>query len=229
MPLGAMAALCREHGAELFVDAIQGLGATPLSVREGIDYLSAGGHKWLMGVEGAGVLYVRRERMSALTPRLAGWTGHGNAFDFLTRGPGHLRYDAPLRDDAEVFEPGTQNLLGYEALGAGIVPAETLGVDAIHAHVNAYLDALEPGLVELGFTSLRAADAAARSTILALHPPEGVDSVAICAELARRDVICAIPDGVVRFSPHFHNRPSEVAGVLAAAKEAVEAARAKPV
>jgi cysteine desulfurase/selenocysteine lyase len=68
MPLEAMAQRCRSRGAELFVDAIQGLGASPLHVDMGFDYLASGGHKWLLGAEGAGLLYVRRERMAGLTP-----------------------------------------------------------------------------------------------------------------------------------------------------------------
>jgi cysteine desulfurase/selenocysteine lyase len=221
MPLEAMAQRCRSRGAELFVDAIQGLGASPLHVDMGFDYLASGGHKWLLGAEGAGLLYVRRERMAGLTPSLAGWLGHEHAVDFLLRGAGHLNYDAPLRTDAEVFEPGTQNVLGYEALGVGIVPAEQLGVAAIHAHVNAYLDALEPGLVALGFGSLRASEPERRSTLLSALPPAGVDSVRLQAALSARGVACAIPDGVLRFSPHFHNHVDEVPGVLDAVREAL--------
>jgi cysteine desulfurase/selenocysteine lyase len=225
MPLEAMAQRCHARGAELFVDAIQGLGASPLHVGMGFDYLASGGHKWLLAAEGAGLLYVRRERMPALTPHLAGWLGREHAADFLTRGPGHLDYDVPLRTDAEVFEPGTLNVLGYEALGVGIVPAEQLGVDAIHAHVNAYLDALEPALVALGFTSLRAAEPERRSTLFSALPPVGVDPVRLQAALGARGVICAIPDGVLRFSPHFHNHVDEVPGVLAAVRDALAALR----
>src|SRR5690606_14112178 len=59
MPLGAMAALCHQHGAELFVDGIQAMGVVPIDVGAlGIDYLASGSHKWLMGTEGAGILYV---------------------------------------------------------------------------------------------------------------------------------------------------------------------------
>ena len=221
MPLRAMAERCHAHGAELFVDGIQALGGTPLHVDMGFDYLAAGGHKWLMGVEGAGLLYVRRERMATLEPRLAGWLGHEHAFDFLTRGPGHLHYDAPLRTDAEVFEPGTLNLLGYEALGAGIIPAEVLGVAAIHGHVNAYLDELEAGLVGLGFRSLRSAARSGRSTILSLLPPSGVDPIRLHAALGARSVVCGLPDGVLRFSPHFYNHAREIPGVLDAARAAL--------
>src|SRR5262245_1296445 len=59
MPLQAMSRMCHVHGAELFVDGVQACGVVPVDVRaEGIDYLACGSHKWLMGLEGAGFLYV---------------------------------------------------------------------------------------------------------------------------------------------------------------------------
>src|SRR5262249_46084398 len=44
--------LCREKKVLFFVDAIQSLGACPLSVKQSpIDFLAADGHKWLLGPE----------------------------------------------------------------------------------------------------------------------------------------------------------------------------------
>lgn len=53
--------LCKEKGVLLFVDAIQALGVHPIDVRTmNIDFLAAGGHKWLTAPEGTGVFYCRR-------------------------------------------------------------------------------------------------------------------------------------------------------------------------
>src|SRR5699024_5338312 len=63
MPLEAMGALCRAHGTEFFVDAIQAVGIVPLDVEAmHVDYLASGSHKWLMAPEGIGFLYVAPER-----------------------------------------------------------------------------------------------------------------------------------------------------------------------
>ncbi|MEM9731758.1 MAG: aminotransferase class V-fold PLP-dependent enzyme, partial [Myxococcota bacterium] len=102
MPVESIASLCRAHGAELFVDAIQALGATPLDVGWGIDYLSTGSHKHLMGPEGAGAVYVSRRRAEALEPRLAGWLSHEKPADFLSGDVPLLRYDKPLQSTARV-------------------------------------------------------------------------------------------------------------------------------
>ncbi len=63
-----------QRGVALFVDAIQGLGPLRIDVRRTpIDFLAADGHKWLLGPEGAGLLYVRRDWIDRLRPIGVGW------------------------------------------------------------------------------------------------------------------------------------------------------------
>jgi len=218
MPLAAMAELCHRHGAELCVDAIQALGAVPLdAVALGVDYLASGGQKWLMGAEGAGFVYVRPDRVTSLKTPLAGWLSHEDAVSFLTEGPGRLRYDRPIRRDVRMFEGGASSALSQAALDAAIGIVLELGVAEIHAHVNRYLDALEPLLLDRGFASLRAPEPERRSGILSAVPPPGRDPRALRDGLARRGVVVAIPDGLLRFSPHWPNDAGrEIRGVAAA-------------
>jgi selenocysteine lyase/cysteine desulfurase len=206
MPIAEMAALCERHGAELFVDAIQALGAVPFDAAAlKVDYAAGGGHKWLMGLEGVGVLYVRPERVAALRPALAGWLSHADPVSFLTQGAGHLRYDRPIRCEASLFEAGSASALTQVALEASLNVILELGVPEIHAHANRYLDRLEPLLLARGFSSHRARDAARRSCILSVAPPPGRDPARIREDLARAGVVVAIPDGLVRFAPHWPN------------------------
>jgi selenocysteine lyase/cysteine desulfurase len=224
MPLGELAALAHRHGAELFVDAIQALGAVPLDARAaGVDYLASGAHKWLMAAEGAGFLYVKRARLAALRPALAGWLSHEDPVSFLTQGAGHLRYDRPLRGEASLFEAGSSSALSQAALEASLDVLLALGIPAIHAHVNRYLDLVEPALVARGFASLRAADPARRSGILSLLPPAGVDVVRLREALVAQGVVTAIPDGAVRVAPHWPNGVAEVERVVAAFDRALRA------
>lgn len=222
MPIERMAELCHAHGAELFVDAIQACGAVPIDVRAGIDYLSSGGHKWLMSLEGQGFLYVSPARVGALRPNVAGWLAHEEGLRFLMEGPGHLRYDRPIRKRADFVEAGAPNLVGCAALEAAVEVLLALGVGAIHAHTSRYLDALEPALVDLGFTSLRARAPEARSAILGVVPPAGVDVVALHRDLVASGISCSIPDGVLRFAPHWPNDVAEVSVVVSAVAAALE-------
>jgi cysteine desulfurase / selenocysteine lyase len=226
MPLREMAALCARHGAEIAVDAVQALGAVPLDVSAlGVDYLAGGAHKWLMGLHGAGLLYVRPERAGALRPAVAGWLSHEQATRFLTDGPGHLRYDRPIRTRADLVEAGSGSEASFAALEASLGLIASLGVPAIHAHVNRCLDRLEPELVARGFASLRAPEPARRSGILSASPPPGVDVVRLRRALAERGVASAIPDGLLRFSPHWPNDPAESAVVAKALDAALAEAR----
>ncbi len=68
--LAQIVACCHERGVWVSVDAIQGLGALPIDVEAtGIDLLAAGTHKWLMGLQGLAVCYVRPELQEVLRPR----------------------------------------------------------------------------------------------------------------------------------------------------------------
>jgi cysteine desulfurase/selenocysteine lyase len=224
MPLREMARLCHAHGAELCVDAIQALGVVPIDVKaDGIDYLAAGGHKFLMGLEGAGLLYISERALPALSLGLAGWTGHVDAFGFLTGTTGQLRYDRPIARSASFVEQGTLNTVGYAALAAALELLLELGVEAIHAHVSAYLDALEEGLVALGCESVRSREPEGRSAILSVKLPGEHSLATVAGELAAAGVFVSTPDGHLRFAPHFPNALDEVPEVL----RAVEAALGK--
>jgi cysteine desulfurase/selenocysteine lyase len=221
MPLAEMASLCHEHGAEIFVDAIQALGATPIDVTWGIDYLSTGSHKHLMGPEGSGLLYVSERCAPTLNPRLAGWLGHENPTAFLMGDEPQLRYDNPLKVGARALETGTTNVIGLAALGASVELIRELGVPRIYAHVQGYLDLLEGGLVERGFESRRASASAIRSTLLGVRVPKDIRLTELAKGLRDRGVICNTPDGMMRFAPHWPNSQGEVSGVLDAIDEAL--------
>lgn len=217
MPLAAMARLCHIYRAELFVDAIQALGIVELDVEAlGIDYLACGSHKWLMGPEGVGFIYVAPERAAALQPTLAAWLSHEDAFAFLSRAPGELRYDRPFRAGALMCEAGTPNSIGIAGLGASLGLIEQIGVAAIHDHAQVWLDALEPGLTERGFRSARMSDPDGRSGILSVRPTEPALAPAWADALARQRIAVSSPDGWLRFSPHWPNDLDEPALVLAA-------------
>ncbi len=211
MPLEAIGQACRRHGAELFVDAIQGLGLLPLSADLPIDYLAAGGHKWLMGPLGTGILWARPERWTELRPHHASWLSHQDGLSFLMEGEGLLRYDRPLRTGPASIEGGVANATGHAALAASVGLLLELGLPAIEEHVGRWVDALELGLLERGFTSARVAHG--RSGILSVKPAEG-DVLGLAGHLRERGASVSTPDGWLRFAPHWPNALDEVPTLL---------------
>jgi selenocysteine lyase/cysteine desulfurase len=222
MPIEAIADVCHARGCLVFVDAIQALGAIPIDVRAAeIDFLAAGSHKWLMGVEGAGVLFVGESAQAELEPAIAGWLSHSEPPRFLFDGAGLLDYRQPLRRRADVFEVGVTNTLGFAALTASTAILEEIGIDAIHRHVQPILDRLEAGLTALGFRSVRSSEPSARSNILSVLPPANLGVSAVANALAAEGVAIATPDGHLRFAPHWPNDLTQADFALAALDRAL--------
>ncbi len=215
MPLAEIGSLCRQQGSELFVDAIQAAGIVPLDVEAmGIDYLTAGSHKWLMAPEGLAGFYAHPEASRKLKPNVAAWLSHEDPFAFLTDGPGQLRYDRPIVQTARMAEAGTFNVLATAGLEASLGIIEQLGVGSILAHVHGWHDAVEAGLLERGFESARMEDPGGRSGILSIRPP-GATAIADWARnMADCGVSCGTPDGWLRLSPHWPNAHTEASRFL---------------
>ena len=200
--LPAIAALCRERGVVLAVDAIQSLGVLPLDVKAaGVQLLAAGGHKWLCGPLGSGLLYVAADLPVALTPPLVGWKSVVDPEDF------HLHFE--LRSDAARFEPGTPNYGGIFALGKAIDLLREVGAEAIRARVFGLVDLLAAGLKARGLTVTSSLAAGERSGIFCFEPPG--DGAACLRALAERQVSVALRSGRIRLSPHFYNDETDIA------------------
>jgi len=120
-----VAELCRaahERNVLVMLDAIQGLGVFPIDVAAaGVDFLAADGHKWLLGPEGAGIFYLRREHLPRLKSVQSGWNSVIGRHEFQ-----HI--DWRPRDEAARFEGGTQNMVGCIGLGASLELLQRLGV-----------------------------------------------------------------------------------------------------
>jgi selenocysteine lyase/cysteine desulfurase len=84
--LEAIGEICARHGVFYFVDAIQGLGVYPIDVRKArIHALAADGHKWLLGPEGCGVLYIQQDQQDLIEPVEFGWTNIAGYNDYACR------------------------------------------------------------------------------------------------------------------------------------------------
>src|SRR5438132_8507459 len=163
--LDAVGALCRERGIYFFVDAIQGLGVLPLDVgRTPIDFLAADGHKWLLGPEGAGIFYIRRELVDLLHPVGVGWNRVDGCRDFS-------RIDFRLKPHAGRWESGTLNGGGIPALGASLELLLAIGIPVIAERVTELTDYLCMGAERAGFEVYSSRRPEDKSAIVSLLVP----------------------------------------------------------
>lgn len=207
-----VAALCHRRGCLFFLDAIQGLGVFPLDVRAcGVDFLAADGHKWLLGPEGAGLLFIRREHLPQLRPLMVGWNS-------VAQGNDYTRVELNLRDSAARYEGGSQNMIGFHGLGASLDLLESLGVgpqgSPVAKLVLALADHAAEQLRELGATLLAPRDGAHRSGIVTFQVP-GHDPQEVRRQLETAGIVTRCRGGGVRLSPHGYNTQGEIDRLIA--------------
>lgn len=123
-PVKEMAALCREAGVPILVDASQSIAHEAHDVFElQCDYLVMSGHK-IYGPGGTGVLYMRADVMEHMPPAFLG----GNMIKEV-HAQNFVLHDAPYR-----FEPGTPNIEGIIGLAKAMEYIGEVGYPAIRVH-----------------------------------------------------------------------------------------------
>lgn len=209
--LDALGELCRSRGIFFFVDAIQSLGVLPLDVQKTpIDALAADGHKWMLGPEGAGIGYIRREWVERLHPIGVGAFSVIRPLDFSS-------IDFTLKPHAGRWEGGALNIPGITALGASLALLLSVGITEVESRVFATTDYLCDRARSLGWTVYSHREPCGRSGIVSL-----IHQSRTAADVMKRcraaGVIVNNRADRVRVSPHAYNTEDEIDRFLEAAR-----------
>ncbi len=206
--LERLGSICQEHRALLFVDAIQGLGAFPIDVKtSSIAGLAADGHKWLMGPEGSGLLYIRQDLIERIQPSSIGWMSVKASEDFSSR-------SLQWAEGARRFECGTLNTVGVYGLGAALDLLLEVGADPIAQRILCLTARLRQGLQQKGHRVFGPSTPDQCSGIVSFTPANG-EPGEIVERLRSRGVSVAARCGKIRISPHFYNTEEEIDRALA--------------
>jgi cysteine desulfurase family protein len=120
-PIEAIAAIAREAGALMLVDAAQSAGVVPIDLRaSAIDLLAFPGHKALYGPTGTGALYVGPRA------RLRAWREGGTG--------GDSKNEVQPEELPHALEGGTPNALGIAGLAAGVAWVSEKGPETNRRH-----------------------------------------------------------------------------------------------
>ncbi len=213
LPVAAVGAAMREHGALLLVDAAQTAGVLPIDVQAmHIDLLAFPGHKGLFGPPGTGGLIIG-ERVRLRSLRQGGTGTRSEEEEQPTGLP-------------EGLEPGTLNSVGIAGLGAGVRFILEQGTEQIAAHEAALVQRLLQGLNTVpGLTIYGPADAQRQVGVVSLRlehwEPMDVGvaldqefEIAVrtglhCAPLAHR-TIGTFPTGTVRLAPGYWTTAQDI-------------------
>jgi selenocysteine lyase/cysteine desulfurase len=201
--LDRLGALCQDRGVALFVDAIQGLGPHVIDVgRTPIDFLAADGHKWLLGPEGAGLLYVRRDWIERLRPLGVGWHSVTGSYNSPAN-------EFRLKPSAERWEGGSFNMPGLQALSASVGLLLEIGPEAVSARILERASAVRSLARRSGWQVYGSTRPEDLSGIVALTRP-GVDPDRAARRLRERGVAVASRRGRLRISPHVYNNDDDL-------------------
>src|SRR6266581_2791173 len=124
-----IARIAHERGALCLADSYQAVGAIALDARElGVDFVTGGTVKYLLGSAGLGFLYVRRELHRALLPTQTGWFADEDIFRMDIS-------DYSPAADARRFDAGTPPVPNIYGGLAGMSIVEEAGTAAIESHI----------------------------------------------------------------------------------------------
>ncbi len=199
--LGALARIAREAGALSLIDGYQGAGQVALDLHQaGVDAYTTGPLKWLCGGPGLAYLYVRRDRIRELRPRITSWFATRNPFEFDLEG-------FAFREDARRFEMGTPAVATVHTALGGQELIDSVGMAAVEAWNRVLTQRLVEGLEGAGFGLRIASGPEERTAIVMVRHPDPSGAV---DSLARDGIIVDHRPGHVRVSPHFYNTEEEV-------------------
>lgn len=202
--LEALSRIARTVGAALVVDAAQSAGVVALDVEaEGVDFISFGAMKWLLGTPGVAFFYARPEKFGHLLPPHLPAHAHVENGAVVVDGRGR-RHE---------LSSAAWPLLGACLAGLGIL--EEIGAASVESRVSELAGLLVEALRERRIRVRTPLDPMRRAGVVAFEAEEPARLVKGLGDRGV-DTWGWEARGLVRVDPHVYNDPSDVERFLAA-------------
>jgi selenocysteine lyase/cysteine desulfurase len=210
MDLERLGRVARRHDALLVVDVIQALGVLPIDVEaELIDVAAGAGHKWLMGPEGVGYLYLSDRARERIQPTLVGWISVPQPEDLQN-------FEQGWKDGTLAWETGTGPAALMYGLKASLELLTALGVAQTARHLKQLTDHLCEGLQSKPYRVVSSRLPGEKSQIVCINPTGGTSAMALYAHLKKQNIITAPRGDRLRIAPHVYNTPEEIEALVEA-------------
>ena len=205
LPVKELCEIAHQKGIYVHVDGAQTWGALDVNLTEmGCDSYAASAHKWFIGPKEAGVLYVRKDRISEIWPAVVA-PGWGD--DAETDLEGSRKFESlGQRDDACLAAVGT-TVDFHNAIGAARVEARILDLAT----------ALKQGLKEIGASLVTPEDPKLSGGVCIIKAPREKRRE-INHRLYEEHGIAGAPTGGLRLCPHIYNTTDHVDRALRAVR-----------
>lgn len=215
LPAAELAELAHRRGAWILLDGAQGAGHVNLDVREiDCDFYALPGHKWLLGPDGVGALYIRKNLISELQPRKVS----GSSAKTFDR-DGAME---PKTDEITKFELTTTSIPLFAGMVTAIEFLQEIGLTttekraiALAAYAAGILSEI-PGVVVTSPTDPDTRSGLVTFTVPGMEPTQVVEQLWERAKVVTRSV--QWPPGV-RLSTAFFITEEEIDQVCAVVGE----------
>ncbi len=202
--------IAKQHDSLLFVDAYQSAGSVPINVKEmGIDILTAGLQKYLMGIPGITFLYINKEISEQLVPATTGWFGQSNPFAFDLKSTG-------FAESTQRFNTGTPPIANAYAAEAALDYILDVGVE----NIEKYLQELSKFTIDyaesLGMEVASPKDSNQKGSTTAIYV-ENADEIETA--LKKEGYVVSARRDVIRIAPHVYNTKEDIEQALDRLKE----------
>src|SRR3984893_11308803 len=199
-----LADVAHAHVALLYTDAVQALGMFPAGVRAaGVDFMTSGTYKWLLGGFGVAPFFVRRELLDRIRVDRLGAL-------HVEKELGDHRYE--IYRTAKKFESATLPSADVYQLGAALTYLERVGVDRIERRTVALARVLREGLAALGFRLYTPPDN--NTSIVSVHLDRNQTRAPEVLDGGNVQVSFREKGSLIRVSPALFNTQDEIRRVL---------------
>jgi cysteine desulfurase/selenocysteine lyase len=204
MDLERLGRVVRRHDALFVVDVIQALGVISLNVEaEFVDVAAGAGHKWLLGPEGVGYLYLSDRARERIQPTLVGWVSVPNPDDYLNFEQGWNR-------GALAWETGTGPTALLHGFKASLELLSRVGTQTIADYLEELTDYLCERLRDKRYEVVSSRARGEKSQIVCIRNRDGLSAMALYHQLNAKKIVTAPRGDRLRISPHLYNTPAEV-------------------
>ena len=217
-PVDEIGEIAREAGALYMIDAAQAGGRLVMDVRKsGCDFMAICGRKSMMGPQGTGALYAKKELLEQMRPLTIG-SRAGHVLDENT---------ITLNKAPYKFEAGVLNTAGVIGLGVAAEMLAGIGLDKIFARNAETTQYMIDGLLSIPQVELYGGRDASKLAGVISWNVRGMDCAAVASKLGERGVAVASGaqgallairplgiKGVVRSSVHYFTEKRDVDALI---------------
>lgn len=205
--------MAHAHGAYVNADVIQAAGCVPLDVKAlGIDFCTAGGYKWLMGIKGLAFLYVREALLNDVHRRMFGEEYTDIEYHcFPGNPPGEQDITFNVKPGAAKFEVSDPTPVAVAAQKAALEYIHRIGIPAIRAHAAPLTERLLDEVPKRGYPTITPTGMETPLTAFRVEDPEGLGK-----RLTAANVAVKIKWHQMRITPSVFNDDSDVDRLLEA-------------